>query len=391
MKFGPAFWFYSGTLLSSVGSFVFNICMIAFMTKAGYGLFEISLILGLQRLIPLLITGLAGHLTDRIAPRLNVVLSEFIAAVTTLGILWAWSEVRDAYFALLAFTVLKASVVAFQAGSRAKITKLLSESSYQSNAKNAIWFNKATQGAMLFAGVCAWPIIIYADFQTAIWFDLLTFAVNGLIVYFLPIGKSQSGTPTVASSILGKFRDFYRFNPRAAVLDLFLALSMMGTTSFTARLAADDQHWMAILFAGYGLAVWIAGYMERYELLKHHSRVLWAGLAFSYAVVGFFPGSGFLTAGLTLSKDIFYWLLLHRISSHIQMDTPESNLGSVTSARVTQMIFILASGELLVGSYAKALPVWADGLWRGIFCLLVLAGLSLACFKSEGKLGYARL
>ena len=83
MTFGPAFWFYSGTLLSSIGSFAFNICLIAFMTKAAYGLFEISLILGLQRLIPLLITGLTGHLTDRIAPRLNVVLSEFIAAITT--------------------------------------------------------------------------------------------------------------------------------------------------------------------------------------------------------------------------------------------------------------------------------------------------------------------
>lgn len=391
MKLTASFWFYFGTLLSSIGSFVFNICLVAFMWKTGYGLFEISIILGLQRLVPLLITGLLGHHTDSFSPRLNVIFSEVGASTATLGILWAWSEGKEGYPLLVMFTVLKASIVAFQAGSRAKITKLLSDATYASNASNAIWFNKATQGATLFAGLCAWPIIMYSDFETAIWFDLLTFALNGAIVYFLPLPTNQQPKFSNQASIVSKFRDFYRLNPRAAWLDLLLAITMMGTTSFTARLAGDDQEWMAILIGGYGLAVWIAGYLEKYQVLKHSSLPLWFGLGTSYAVLGFFPGQGPLTLMLALSKDIFYWLVLHRISAHIQMDTPEQVMGSVSSARITQMIFVLATGELLVGSYSKVLPIAVDGLWRGVFCFVVLAALSSTRFKADRREGYARL
>jgi hypothetical protein len=188
-----------------------------------------------------------------------------------------------------------------------------------------------------------------------------------------------------------KFTDFYKHNPRAAALDLVLAISMMGTTSFTARLAGNDQKWMAVFIGGYGLAVWISGFIERSQMLKNRSLTFWMGLGISYALLGFFPERGFLTLSLALAKDTFYWLLLHRISSHIQMDTPEKVMGAVSSARITQMVLVLAIGELLVGTWSKIVPVAYDGLWRGAFCLLVFFALRSPKYQGEEKYGYAKL
>ncbi len=362
------------------------------MLQAGYDLFHVSLILGLQRLVPMFVAGIWGHYTDKFSPRLTVVVTEAGAALATLGILWAWKEGSGGYLHLLAFTLLKTSCISFQAGSKVKITKVLSDSTYTSNTSHAIWFNKATQGATLFAGLIAWPIITHLNFETAIWFDLLTFVINGAIVFLLPLKDSiVEDTQSLLSGIFSKFTDFYKYNRRAAVLDLLLAISMMGTTSFTSRLAGSDQKWMAVLIGGYGFSVWLAGFIEKSQIFKNRSLTFWLGLGLSYAVLGFFPGQGLLTLMLVIFKDTFYWLLLHRISSHVQMDTPQEIMGSVSSARTTQMIMILATGELLVGTWIKVLPVAYDGLWRGAFCLLILILIKTTRFQAEAKQGYARL
>jgi MFS family permease len=386
------FWFYFGTLISSIGSFVFNICLVAFMLQTGYDLFQVSLILGLQRLVPVFAAGLLGHYTDKFSPRLTVVLTEAGAALATFGILWAWKEGSDGYWLLLAFTLLKTSFVSFQAGSKVKITKILCDPTYASSANHAIWFNKATQGATLFAGVVAWPIITNLNFETAISLDLLTFIVNGVIVFLLPLkDPTKEDSQSLAIGIFAKFTDFYKYNRRAAVLDFLLAISMMGTTSFTSRLAGSDQKWMAVFIGGYGLSVWLAGFIEKSQILKNRSLTFWLGLGLSYSFLGFFPQQGLITLALVICKDTFYWLLLHRISSHIQMDTPQEVMGSVSSARTTQMIMILATGELLVGTWSKVLPVAYDGLWRGIFCILVMALMGIPRFQAKAKHGYAKL
>lgn len=384
--------FYLGTLISSIGSFTFNICLIAFMVRSGFDLFHISLILGLQRLVPMFILGVLGHRTDSLSPKLTVILAELGAAAATFGILWAWSEGHPAYVFLVAFTLLKTSIVSFQIGSKAKLMKLLADDTYASNSNHAIWFNKATQGATLFAGACAWPIVKYGSFEVAIWFDLLSFVANGLIIYFIRFeNEGVAGASESKQTVLSKFLDFYRFNSRAAKLDLLLAVSMMGTTSFTARIAGDDQTWVAVLLASYGASVWISGFFEKSKYKKLHPLVLWAGLGVSYVLIGLFPARGVATLGCALLKDTFYWLLFHRISSHIQTDTPQSVMGAVSSARFTQMVIVLASGELLVGAWSKTVPVLFDGLWRGVFCFVVLAAYRLPLFHAERKSGYAKL
>jgi MFS family permease len=169
-RFAPHL-FYLGTLISSTGSITFNVCMAAFMIQNGFSLFKVSLILGGQRLLPLFISTLVGHVTDLWHPRKSVVITEICAAICSLGILWGWSLGESGYWFLLAFCLLRASVLSLQGGSRAKISKMLSEADYASNSKNAIWLNKATQGATLFAGVIGWTSFKYLSFSWAVVFE----------------------------------------------------------------------------------------------------------------------------------------------------------------------------------------------------------------------------
>ncbi|MEK6774181.1 MAG: hypothetical protein AABY64_09585 [Bdellovibrionota bacterium] len=120
MKNKSALLFYLGTLISSVGSLAFTICLLAFMLKDGTELFYASLIIGLSRLIPVVISTLWGQAADQLPPKLTVLVTELLAATASFGILLSWNHGKGAYWLLLIFCVLKSSVVTFQAGSRAK-------------------------------------------------------------------------------------------------------------------------------------------------------------------------------------------------------------------------------------------------------------------------------
>lgn len=392
MRKNAALLFYSGTLVSSIGSLAFSICLLAFMLKNGYDLFSASLILGLSRLIPVAIQTFWGQLADRLSPRKTILVSEFLAALMSLGILLSWAKGKEAYWFLATFCIVKASVVAFQAGSRAKITKLLSDDSYSSNAKNAVWYNKATQGATLFAGLLAWLIIQNFNFKTAVIVDMVTFIFNGICIFFAFVeDKTRKTATSIKEPFYRKFLDFYHYNPRAARLDLFLCLSMMGTMSFMARLSGQDEKWNALFMAGYGFAVWFSGVVERGQYLKNYSKLVWVGLGLSYISLALTPGREWLTLSLSIFKDVCFWILFHRFSTYVQMDTPHSAIGSVTSARMVQVTAVLAIGEVTVGAWQKVLPVFYDGLWRGVFCFILVGMMMLPQFRYEVKNGQPKI
>jgi len=379
----PAFYF--GTLISSVGSLTFNLCMIAFMLKSGFNLGQATLILGLQRLIPAIVVGIWGHFTDRLPPRPTVIVVETIAAVLSLLLLMLWGGAETNYLAFASVSIVRATIAAFQAGSRVKITKLIADDTYASNSKHAIWFNKATQGATLFSGLTAVAFIKYLNFESAIIFDAITFILNGLIIFLLPVESQEpESKKTESISWHQKFSDYFKFNPMAAKLDLLLAVSMMGTVAFQARVAGADQTWAALFSAGYGVAVWSAGFFEKRWSLKIPSSPFWVLLGIAYLMIGFYGHASWLAVGLFLLKDLAYWMVLHRISSHIQTDTPTSHIGGVTSARMTLMILILSVGEILVGSWSAIVPLWAEAIIRCAVVFLV-AGFLFA--RKQTKVG----
>ncbi len=372
--------FYFSTLISSIGSLSFNLCMIAFMLKAGFHLGEATMILGLQRLIPAIIVGIWGHITDLLPPRLTVVVVEIVAAILSAALLYLWNGSSTPYLVFAGIAVLRSALVNFQTGSRVKITKLISESGYESNAKHAIWYNKATQGATLFAGVIAACLIKYSSFETAIIFDALTFVLNGVIIYLLPI-QDQQNPDQQKAQWHQKFSDLFKFNPVAAKLDILLAVAMMGTVAFQARVAGVDQSWAALFSASYGVAVWTAGFAERSRLRQIASSPFWILLGISYLLIGFFGGANWLSVLFFFAKDLGYWLILHRISGHIQTDTPTERIGGVTSARMTLMVVILSLGEVLVGAWASQVPLWVEGVLR--FLIVLSVGIFLWAKRTQ--------
>jgi MFS family permease len=382
-KFAPHL-FYLGTLISSTGSLTFNVCMAAFMIQKGFSLLHVSLILGGQRLLPLAISTAFGQKTDQWSPRVAVMVSEVLAAFCSIGILWSWSLGFKGYWFLVGFCLLRASVLALQAGSRAKISKILSGPDYSSNSKNAIWLNKSTQGATLFAGLIGWTSFKYLNFSWAVLIDAATFIINGIFLLSMSIEDDQKKEVLAGvQTFFQKFIDLYKYNKRAATLDLLLAMAMMGTASFTTRLAGLHQEWNPIFLMAFGLAVWASGFIERSGKLTINSGFLWGGLAIGYLLLGLFPERGWITFGFSFLKDLSYWLIFHRISSYIQYDTPKEYIGSVTIARTVQMVTILATGEILVGSWSKYVPLFWDGTWRALLCGAIVILLFVPCFKAE--------
>lgn len=373
--------FYSGMLLSSIGSLAFSTCLVAFMLKSGFKLVEVSLILGLQRVVPIVVLGIWGHWTDRLNPKTTVIVSEIIAGIGSLAIFYLWEGPTTPYNPFLIVCVLRAFMLSFQLGSRAKISKLLSDGQYSSNSKHAIWFMKATQGAMLFSGAVAFIIIKFFSLEVAIIFDFVTFLVNGLIIFLIPVKTTSEiteVTPPLTESWTKKFSDLFKFNKEAAVLDIMLAISLLGWATFTARLAGADQSWNAIFTASYGLSVWIAGFLEESFAKRISSVPFWIVLSFSYLGLSLFNGPHYMTLAMVFIRDISYWIILHRISSHIQHDSPVGLIGGISSARFSIMVTILGLGEMFVGGWSNVVPVWADSGMRAIVAVSVGVALLMA-------------
>jgi MFS family permease len=369
--------FYLGTLISSIGSFAFNVSMIAFMLKSGFELWNATAIIGLNRLLFAGVMTSIGHITDRVSARSVVAVTEVIAAGTSLCLYLLWVGADTNYPLFAGLCIARGAVVSFQIGSRAKIAKLLSENSFAGNSKNAIWLNKATQGATLFGGVVGFVIIRYFDFKTAIVLDGLTFIANGFFTILLPDFNHVADPAQLHVSWHQKFSNYFKFNKQAAILDVVLAVSMMGTVAFQSRMAGVTQSWNGLYLASFGLAVWVAGFLENGITSKLRSAPYWIVLGASFIALGALGGPGPATLIVMFIKDLAYWIILHRISAHIQTDTPSRHTGSVASARMTIMISILAVGEIMVGAWIPVVPVSMDGLLRAVIAISVASLLLL--------------
>ena len=163
---------------------------------------------------------------------------------------------------------------------------------------------------------------------------------------------------------------------------MLLVLSMMGTSSFTARLAGKEEVWISLFVISFGLAVWLAGFIERVPFIQKQRVSVWLVLAVTLALLGTFREPTPLMWVVCFVKDIAYWILFHRITSHIQNDTPKELMASVTFARTAQMISIFAIGEVIVGLWKNTVSLEAECLLRAGVCLGAIL-LILAFGKRE--------
>lgn len=374
--------FYLGTLISSIGNTTLSISIIAFMLKNNFSLFQVSLVIGCSRLIPIIISVFVGHIADNLPAKRVIIVTEILASCASILLLYGWAGPSKSFNIILIAMTLRTLFTSLQTGSRSQVAKMLSGDSYQANSRNAVWLNKVTQGATLFSGVLSWIAIEFSTLSTVIIFDALTFLANGIIIYLLPLVHAETQAVTKVS-IFQKFKDLYKFNRRAATLDFLLSLAVMGTTVFTARLAGSKEEWISLFVISYGISVWLAGYIERSEKIQRLNATLWFILGGSLIWLGLFNQPSISMWCVCLLKDVSFWILFHRISSHIQMDTPKEIVGSVSFARNAQVMTVLTSGAFLVGAWSPYWSLLEECLFRGGICLVVAIAIAVTIGETE--------
>lgn len=363
--------FYLGTLISSVGSMALSVALVGFMLGRGFDLFQVGLVIGVSRFVPVLISIFVGHRLDAFSPRLTLLVTEIAASLASILLFVGWNLFEGNFGFILTAMILRSVFTSAQTGSRGQIAKLLSQDGYQSNSRNAIWLNKVTQGATLFGAAIAWVAVKYSSLEAVIVFDALTFILNGAILYFLPIAIAPSVSAFKVSAF-AKFKDLYGTNLWAATLDALLVLSVMGASSFSARLAGADETWMPLFVVSYGLAVWLSGFIERIQFIQQQRLLFWIVLGVALALLGQFKEPSVAVWIVCFMKDIAFWLIFHRITSHIQNDTPKEHIAAVTFARNAQVISIFAIGEIAVGAWQKYFSLETECLLRAGVCVVAI-------------------
>lgn len=369
--------------MSSVGSTTLQISLMVFMKLDGYSLLQIGAVIGGARFAALITSLALGDLADRIQPKALILWTELFSVLISAALAWAWSRGQNGFGLFICLYLLRSGVLAVQQPGRNKIAKLVSDDTYLSNSRQAIWLNKVTHGAMFFAAGISLLAIVLESFYWVIAFDAVTFLVNTWIIFRARLDTRSASTAPKKYSVTEKFKDFYRYNFRTALLDLCLAFALCGGNLFTVRMAGNNEAWIPVYLTSYGLAVWVTGYLERINYVRRLHSIIWLAFGFSFFLIGTYPGRGVLTWFLFLVNDHCYWLLFHRYSSAIQTNTPIEKMASVSSARMVQMILILASGELLVGSWQNIVPLFWEGAWRAIFCVLIALLLRTYLFKKN--------
>lgn len=372
--------FYSGVLISSIGTGAFGTAMFAFLIVNKFSLADAALLLGLQRLVPTVVVAMAGHWTDRWSPRTTIVVAEVIAAAVSLALLLIWHGPETSLLILGFLSVGRAVIGSFQLGSRAKISKILSGSTYAGNSRHAMWLNKATQGASLFSGGLAWLFVTYGSLEGAIVFDFATFVLNGVIVFAIPnLEDSEKSTAGASANSperwYQKFHSYMVDHRETFVNDVALFLCTGGLVAYSARIAGPEPGWAGLFVAAYGLSVWLAGFAERSITSKFSLTPFWVGIGASFLLLGQFERASLLAVFVSFLKDFCFWIIFHRVSSGLQMRTPMEKMGSVASARAVLIVAISAGAEIAVGAWSNFLSLPLESAMRAVLAIAVGATL----------------
>lgn len=377
--------FYSGVLISSIGTGAFGTAMFSFLLLNQFSLSQAALLLGLQRLVPTFVVAIAGHWTDRWSPRSTIVVAEIIASVLSLALLVIWHGPDTSLAVLGALSVGRAVIGSFQLGSRAKISKLLSGTTYAGNSRHAMWLNKATQGASLFSGGLAWVFVTYGSLEGAILFDFATFVLNGFIVFALPKleeAEAVESVPAQPESVERWYQKFHSYvvdHRETFLSDVALFLCTGGLIAYSARIAGSEAGWAGLFVAAYGLSVWVSGFMERSLTSKLSLTPYWIGIGACYIALGQFEHASVLAVFISFLKDFCFWVIFHRVSSGLQMRTPMAKMGSIASARAVLIVAISAGAEIAVGAWSNVISLPVESAIRAVIAIGI--GLYLYSLK----------
>ena len=384
-------YFNLGILFSSIGTMTFLVTAMGAMSKMGFNVWDIGLFVGTFRFLPTLLSLVFSRFFIRMAHLKYYVPLELTSFALSLALAYLASRPDFNIYSFTALAVFSAILTLPQRANRPAIMKFLEEKAGLGHTRPALWLNKVTHGATFFSAIIGLSGLTVFSLSTIILFDAFTFLVSaacsyGVVKYILQMqnsfeAKSEEEAPTLQGLKEGALI-FAKKIPLVFLLDFFLATILIGANMFSVRIAGEQPVLIPLLLMSYGLAVWVGGYLIRFKKFEEKIAWVWPLMGLGFCAVGFFPGRGVLTFGLTFICDLGYWLLFHYLTEMIQKNCDLKDVESVYFARNSLMALYLALGEFAVGGWANSLPLTYEGILRGAIAFAVFA---LLIFKHDKK------
>lgn len=345
--------FYLAVLISSVGSLVFTIGIIALLPGRPFSLLQVSSLILVNRVTTVITASIFPDFADRFSPKSILAITELGAFLFSTLLLALFTFQQESYLAVLICIGLKSLVTSFQGASRAKIVKLFSNSDFKNNLLTSSVYQIVTQGATLIAGLVGICFVRVGSIKNIIIFDAITFLLGGVLLLNLQL--SVVSPLSSHTDIISGFKKFYHFSKKIGVADLFLALSLSGYWTFNRKISniyGDIAN--SYLLSIYGAMVFVTAlYVNKLKKFKNVS-MFSVLLCISFILTPF--QNGLLTLCIiVIIRDFSYWVVFHIISARIQQQVPIDSTAVSSSYRLLQMIGILAFGEMVSASLGQNL------------------------------------
>jgi Zn-dependent protease with chaperone function len=158
------------------------------------------------------------------------------------------------------------------------------------------------------------------------------------------------------------------------IQDQLLALAVTGTILLFVKLSSGNSSYIIYFNLIYGCSIWLSSLVAHNTKMRNLSSPYWILMliGFFFLSVSFDTGWRFLNLFVIYMG---YWILFHKYTAEIQVNTPTDTIGSIIAARSLLMLFTLSVGELFGGYITRLIDLPTELMARGCICFFVLVYL----------------
>lgn len=364
-------WIYWGTLISSLGTFTFPGATIGILTQLDFPIWKIGLLMGLTRAGSLLGSLLLGDLSDRYDSKVVVLVTELLAIVLSIFLIFSWSLGTNFFYFFALCVFLRFFVISIGSPGRNKLLKVLVEKYNGNHFHSAITLNTVTHGPGVVGAIIGFFAIKYFSYYWVLIFDAITFIINGIILVIFVKQKNDS-LSRVREGFLRKF-EIYSANKNLMLFDILLCLPFLGTNVLMSRLSEGEGHRVPLLLATFGLGAILSPQILKFGVNRYSNITGYVLIGCSFLGLLLFRNSFYLVLFWVLIRNVGYWYLYNLYTGYFQVRCNSNNLASLFAARTFVITSTLGLGEILFGFIGQHLHLNGDIILRLTITSLIAA------------------
>jgi len=367
-RFHPTQILLFGGFLSSLGSLVYLLKQLQTFAQLQVSIAAIGSYVFFTRGATFLSGIFASQIVDNVSGRKILLWTEILGALCTVAMFFSWKESSSGLGIFIFWASLRAAFTNIHAGSRTKILAIYGQNTRSKISGDILWLNRLTHGVFLFAAVFLW-VFDSLTLKEAILLDGASFVINGLLLWKLPEVSLQHLSDE--NKGFQSLKNLIRFGGYWAWADFLAAFCMAGLVMFMVRVSQDHPENIYLVYAIYGMSVWLSSSVQKRISLK-----LWFFVSWFLMISGYFAIS---QSEELVAKNLFfsilcvgYWGVYNVISTRLQLLSPKSLNAGINTARMTIMLAILVSGEFVFGTILTQHTLKAESLFRASATLIAV-------------------